>query len=74
MIKLLQSIVDTVVSLVSFVIHTVTSLLNLIAHIPSYVSFLTVSIGYLPSIIMPFAIASVSIYVVFLILNRGSGK
>lgn len=74
MIKLLQSIVDTIVSLVSFVIHTVTSLVNLIAHIPSYVSFLTVSIGYLPTIIMPFALASISLYVVFLILNRGSGK
>lgn len=74
MISLLQSIVDTITSLVSFVIHTVTSLLNLIAHIPSYISFLTVSIGYLPSIVMPFAIASISLYVVFLILNRGAGK
>lgn len=72
MITLLQSIVDTIVSLVGFVIHTVESLINLIAHIPSYVSFLTVSIGYLPTMIMPFAIASVSIYVVFLILNRGA--
>ena len=74
MIRLLQSIVDTITSLISFVIHTVTSLINLIAHIPSYVSFLSVSIGYLPTIVMPFCIASVSLYVVFLILNRGSGK
>ena len=72
MITLLQSIVDTIVSLVGFVIHSVESLINLIMHIPSYVSFLTVSIGYLPSVIMPFCIASVSIYVVFLILNRGA--
>lgn len=71
MISLLQSIVDTVTSLVQFVIHTFDSLLNLLAHIPTYVSFLTVSIGYLPSMIIPFAIASVSIYVVFLVLNRG---
>lgn len=70
MISLLQSIVDTITSLVSFVIHTIDSMLNLIAHIPSYVSFLTVSIGYLPTIIMPFAIASISIYVVYLILGR----
>lgn len=74
MISLLQSIVDTVISLVGFLIHTVESLVNLIAHIPSYVSFLTVSIGFLPTIVMPFAIASVSIYVVFLVLNRGAGK
>lgn len=74
MITLLQSIVDTIVSFVSFFIHSITSLLNLIAHIPSYVSFLVSSIGYLPTIVMPFCIASVSIYVVFLVLNRGSGK
>lgn len=70
MISLLQSIVDTIVSLVGFLIHSVESLINLIAHIPSYVSFLTVSIGFMPTIIMPFAIASISIYVVFLILGR----
>lgn len=72
MIRLLQSIVDTIISLVGFVIHTVESLINLIAHIPSYVSFLSVSIGYLPTIVMPFCIASVSLYVVFLLLNRGA--
>lgn len=71
MIGLLQSIVDAINSFFSLLIHTVGSLWNLIRHIPTYVSFLTVSIGYLPSIVVPFAIASVSIYVVFLILNRG---
>lgn len=74
MITLLQSIVDTIVSLIGFVIHTVESLINLIAHIPSYVSFLTVSIGYLPTMIMPFCIASISIYVVFLLLNRSTNS
>lgn len=71
MIGLLQSIVDTVTSVIAFLIHTIDSLINLLAHIPTYVSFLTVSIGFLPTIVIPFAIASVSIYVVFLILNRG---
>lgn len=71
MITLLQSIVDTITSLIGFVIHTVESLINLIAHIPSYVSFLTVSVSYLPSLVMPFCIASISLYVVLLILNRG---
>ena len=70
MIRLLQSIVDTITSLIGFVIHSVESLINLIAHIPSYVSFLTVSVGYLPTIVMPFCIASVSIYVVYLVLGR----
>ena len=71
MITLLQSIVDFVVSCAMFLIHTLDSLLNLIAHLPSYISFLSVSIAYLPSIIGVYAIASISIYVVFLVLNRG---
>lgn len=72
MITLLQSIVDTITSLIGFVIHSIESLINLIAHIPSYVSFLTVSIGYLPTIVMPFCIASVSLYVIFLVINRST--
>lgn len=71
MITILQSIVDFAVSIAMFVYHTFESLVNLIAHIPSYVSFLSVSISYLPTIIFPFCIASISIYVVFLVLNRG---
>ena len=72
MIGLLRSIVDTITAVLGFFVHTVTSLINLLAHIPTYVDFLVTSIGFLPAIIMPFAIASVSIYVVFLILGRNS--
>lgn len=72
MISLLQSIVDTVKSVLLFFGHTITSLLNLFAHIPSYVSFLSTSISYLPTIVMPFCLASISIYVVYLILGRNS--
>lgn len=71
MIKLLQSIVDTITSVISFLIHTIQSLINLFLHIPTYVDFLVTSIGLLPTIIIPFALASVSVYVVFIILNRG---
>lgn len=71
MIKLLQSIVDTISALIGFVINIFTSLINLLAHIPTYVDFLVTSIGFLPTIIIPFAVASISVYVVFLLLNRG---
>lgn len=71
MIDLLRSIVDTISALIGFVINIVTSLINLLLHIPTYVDFLITSIGFLPTIILPFAVASISIYVVFLLLNRG---
>lgn len=71
MIDLFKSIVDFLVSIGGIVVHTIDSLVNLFLHIPSYVSFLSVSISYLPTIILPFAIASISIYVVFIVINRG---
>lgn len=71
MIDLITSIVNVISSLIGFIIHSIESLFNLLTHIPTYVSFLTVSIGYLPTMVIPFAIASISIYVVFLVLNRG---
>lgn len=74
MIGLLRAIVDVITSLVTFVINTIMSLLNLIAHIPTYVDFLVTSVGFLPAQVLPFCIASISIYVVFLILNRGSAS
>lgn len=70
MISLLESIVNTLSALGAFIVHSIESLFNLLENIPSYVSFLTVSIGYLPTAIMPFAIASISVYVVYLILGR----
>lgn len=70
MIQLFQSIVETISAVVSFFIHSITSLFNLLGHIPQYVAFMTSSINVLPAVIIPFAIASVSIYVVFLVLGR----
>lgn len=70
MLQLLSSFADTIVSLVRLVISTLTSFTNLISNIPQYVSFLTSSIGFLPDIIVPFAIATVSILVVLFIIGR----
>lgn len=72
MISLLRSIVDAFNALIGLIINIFTSLINLLMHIPTYQDFLVTSIGFLPSMILPFAVASVSIYIVFLILNRGS--
>lgn len=72
MINLLQSIIDTIRNLVTFIVHFIDSLIKLFTHIPTYISFLTTSINYLPTLIMPFAIASISLYVVFLMLGRNN--
>lgn len=74
MIGLLTSIVDFIVSVISLLIHTLESFFNLIIRIPTYVSFLSVSISHLPTIIIPYALASISVYVVFLVLRRGPSE
>jgi len=70
MIETLRSFLDIVVSLVSFIGHSITSLFDLVSNIPTYTVFLINSINVLPSVIIPFAVASVSLYVVFLIVGR----
>lgn len=70
MIDLLTSFINTVSALVNFIISSISSLIQLITLLPTYISYLTVSIGFLPSILIPFAIATISVYVVFLIIDR----
>lgn len=72
MISLFKTLIDIITSVLEFVGHTIYSLFVLLSHIPEYVSFIVSSINVLPNVIVPFAIASISIYVVFLILGRNS--
>lgn len=71
MIDVLTSILDAITSVIGLVINIFTSLISLLAHIPTYTDFLITSIGFLPTVILPFAVASISVYVVFLLLGRG---
>lgn len=70
MLNLLSQIVNTIIAIVMFFIHTVESFINLLLHLPAYITFLTQSIGLLPAMLIPFAVASISIYVVLMIVGR----
>ena len=70
MIELLKSIVDIVIALVSFLIHSIYTLVVFIGHIPTYISFFISSFDILPAVILPFAVVSVYIYVLYFILAR----
>lgn len=70
MLSVLRSMLETIVALIGFITHAVSSLVTLIAHIPAYTAFLVSSINVLPAIIIPFAIASVSLGAVLFILGR----
>lgn len=70
MLSILESLIHTITALINFVIHAIQSLINLFIKIPTYVNFLVTSINVLPIIIIPFAMAAISIYVVLFILGR----
>lgn len=70
MLDLLKSLIDIIVNLVNFVINTINSLINFILNIPNYLNVLTASISYMPILLIPFALASVSVYVVLFLIDR----
>ncbi len=66
-------IVDTVSSLVEFLWTLIKGLIQLISLIPTAVNLLTNSIGVLPSILVAFATATITISVIFILVGRESG-
>lgn len=69
-LNLLDSIAQFAQALGSFVVSTLQSLFVLLSNIPSYINFLVNTFTIVPAIILPFLLASISIYVVYLILGR----
>lgn len=70
MIDALKSIVTSIIAVINFVAHALTSLWYFIKHIPDYLTFITSSLDILPTVIIPFALATISVYAVFFILNK----
>lgn len=70
MLDLLSSIANIIVSLMMLVENVFISLIDLISRIPTYLAFLTEGIALTPSMVQPFLLASISVYVIFLLIDR----
>lgn len=70
MLDFLYSIGDLINSLIMFILTALQSLVYLITRIPSYITFLSAGISLMPTVLIPFMLASVSIFVIYLILGR----
>lgn len=71
MIKLLQSIVQFITNIVSFITHTIESMLNLLAAIPKFTTYVFNLInGLIPDILKPFIIVSIIVSIILLLLGR----
>lgn len=73
MFKFFDWFFGTVSSLWNFLISMIKGLLQLISLIPSAVNSLTTAIGILPSILVAFATATVTIATIFIIAGRQGG-
>lgn len=60
-------------ALANFLINSVNSLLQFLGHLPRFITFATTSLNVLPTIIIPFALAAVSMYFVLRLINRNVG-
>ena len=70
MIDLIKSIVDSIALYIQFAWHTLMSLVTFMLKIPTYIVFFIDSFTILPTVIVPFAIASIYIYVLYFVLAR----
>lgn len=70
MLNLLKNIVDVINTVVNFFINTLHSIINLISNIPRFVAYVVEVIGLFPTILVPFILVSISIYVVKMVIGR----
>ena len=72
-IDFFQGLIEIIGSLINLLLNLVRGIIQLIFLIPSAVTLLTTSIGVLPSILVGFATATITISVIFIIVGRNAG-
>lgn len=70
----LSSIWGALQSLFSFVLSTIKGLLSVFTMLPKFITYVTSSIGFLPSLLAVFATATVAIAIVYLVIGRNTNN
>lgn len=70
MTDFLAQITDFLFAIGSFLLNIVEGLVYLVAEIPKSVQFLGIVTGYIPAPLLAFALAGISICVVFMLIGR----
>ena len=66
----LKSVIDAILALFAFVGNIIAGTLQMLANIPTALQMLTSTIGYMPTVLVGFAMALVTINIVYLIVGR----
>lgn len=67
-----QSIADAVVSIFSLLGNLLSAVFDLVKMLPTVISTITLSIGFLPSMLLVFASLSITVSVIMLIAGRNN--
>lgn len=70
MTAILKTLVDFVVAVFSLVINLITGIWQMLQMIPSALTMLTYSVAFMPTILIAFATALITISIVFLVVGR----
>lgn len=73
-INFFKDIKSIIESLVTLIISLVTGLVNLIKMIPTVLANITSAIGFLPTCLLAFASISITISIIFMLVNRGGNE
>lgn len=68
--NLLTTFINNVINIFTFLYNTLMSILQFIMQIPQFTTFLSTGINAMPTLLLPFFTASISLYVVLRIINR----
>lgn len=66
----LGSIWDAIQAIFGFVLQVIKGLLSVFLMLPKFITYVTSSIGYLPSLLAVFASATVAIAIIYFIIGR----
>ncbi len=73
MFKFFTWLTDTISALVEFLWTLIKGIIQLISLLPTAANLLTNSIGILPSILVAFATATITISIIFVMVGRSTG-
>lgn len=70
MVAFLSSIADALLTVFDILFLIIKSLVQFIVMIPTWLVFLTTSVGYVPGVILPFIMFGISLSVILFLIGR----
>lgn len=71
---MLSSLWGIIESAFNFLMNTIHSMFSLVRVLPTFINYLTDTVGYLPSFISIIAVCTISIAIIYLILGRSTNE